>query len=93
MSKIRKCIICDSSYEYCPKCRQYASMPRWYSNFCCEECKTIYMTASDFAFGHIEAEEAKKKIQKMNVSKVKNSEISDIIKTFSTTSKSVKNDK
>lgn len=78
MAHERKCSVCGKTYEYCPRCRQYASLPKWKLNFCDEACKEVYDTVDKFVFKHISAEDAKEVIAKSSVV-VKNDKLQKII--------------
>ena len=78
MAHERKCIVCETSYSYCPRCRQYASSPQWKINFCSEECKEVYDTVDKFVFKHISADDAKKILSNSKVN-IKNNEIKKTI--------------
>ena len=74
----RKCKVCGTSYEYCPRCKQYESSPRWKMNFCSEDCKNIFDIIDKFVFNHISAEDAKHKLMNSKVV-VENNEIKKVV--------------
>lgn len=78
MTHERKCVVCGKAYQYCPRCKQYSTLPRWKIDFDCEECKEVYDAVDKFIFKHITAEEAKKILTKSKV-QVKNNEIQKTI--------------
>ena len=41
MAKIRTCMICGKSYEFCNNCREYAQEPGWKILYHDEKCKMI----------------------------------------------------
>ena len=85
MAHERKCIICGKEYQYCHKCKQYASLPRWYSEFCSENCKNVYDATNKFSFGHIDAKEAKQAIGNLTGKDVVTAYIAEIIDTINAT--------
>lgn len=76
--KTRNCVICGSVYEYCPRCRQYDSLPKWKINYCSEGCKNIYDTINKYAFKHITAKEAYEVVGNINT-KIINDEVNLLI--------------
>ena len=68
MRKNRKCICCSTEYFYCPSCSGADKLkPSWYSEFCGEDCKDLWMTATKFNMGLIEKDEAKEIISALNL--------------------------
>lgn len=67
MAHIRKCTVCGKEYNYCPRCRQYEHLPKWYVNYCGEDCKETYTILNKLAFNHITTEEAKIALDKVTV--------------------------
>lgn len=68
-SKIRTCIVNPTHhYEYCPRCKQYASEPTWKLEFCSEECKNLYTIVNKFNFGHMTLEEAREALSAIDLS-------------------------
>lgn len=58
--KNRKCFTCGKSYDFCPDCIGPDRLkPTWYSEFCCEDCKTLWETATKFNIGKLTKAEAK----------------------------------
>lgn len=70
--KLRTCAVCRTSYRYCPKCKEDENKETWYFTFCSENCKDIYNITSDFEDNHVLANEAKKKLENLNLSKLDN---------------------
>lgn len=69
MRNERVCMVNSTHhYEYCPRCRQYATEPTWKIEFCSEECRNIYMTVNKFNFGHIDVKEATEELMKYDLS-------------------------
>lgn len=63
MRKNRKCICCSTEYFYCPNCNGSDRLkPSWYSEFCSEDCKDLWMIATKFNMGMIEKKDAKEMI-------------------------------
>lgn len=61
MRKNRQCICCGTQYTYCPDCGGVDRMkPTWYAEFCCEECKELWLTATKYNMQLITKEEAAK---------------------------------
>ena len=71
---LRTCVICQSKYEYCPKCNRDVDKPTWYFIFCSENCKSIYEVMSAYECGDIDAKTANESLIKLNVSKIDNLE-------------------
>lgn len=78
MAHERKCTVCGKTYQYCPRCKQYETLPKWKLNFDCEECKEVFDAVDKFIFKHITAEEAKKVLSNSKV-QVKNTELKKTI--------------
>ena len=58
--KTRKCLSCGKSYQFCPDCRGADRLaPAWRAEFCCEDCKTLWSTATIFNMGKLTKAEAK----------------------------------
>ena len=71
-AKSRTCSVCRKTYKYCPKCRDYESLPTWMFVFCSENCKDIYDVTSEYEDKRVTADEAKKRLDKLDLSKIKN---------------------
>lgn len=71
-TKTRICSVCGKNYKYCPKCREFESLPTWMFAFCSENCKSIYNTTSNYEDGIISADDAKKSLEKLDLSKSNN---------------------
>ena len=72
MANERKCKICGSTYEYCPRCRQYSNLPTWKINYCSEGCKAIYEVVNSYSFNHIDATQANNMLATLDTDKVIN---------------------
>ena len=60
MAKNRKCLACSTKYSYCPSCsRADALKPSWYSEFCNESCKELWLTLTRYNMDHLTKSEAK----------------------------------
>ena len=58
--KTRKCLSCGTKYDFCPDCRGADRLaPAWRSEFCCEDCKTLWSTATKFNMNRLTKAEAK----------------------------------
>ena len=66
------CATCRSEYDFCPKCNKDKDKPLWYFTFCSQNCHDIYETTSSFENGKIDADEAKLKLDNLNLSKLDN---------------------
>ena len=66
------CATCRCSYNFCPKCNKDKDKPLWYFTFCSQNCHDIYETTSSFENGKINADEAKSKLDNLNLSKLDN---------------------
>lgn len=61
MRKNRKCSCCGAQYNYCPDCGGADRLkPTWYSEFCSETCKDLWMTATKYNMQTLTKEEAAK---------------------------------
>lgn len=55
----RKCICCNERYSYCPDCNGADRLkPSWYSEFCSETCKDLWLTCTRFNMGKLTKSEA-----------------------------------
>ena len=66
------CATCRSNYDFCPKCNKDKDKPLWYFTFCSQNCHDIYEITSSFENGKIDADEAKLKLDNLNLSKLDN---------------------
>lgn len=66
MAKNRKCISCGEKYSYCPGCSRTAALePVWKSEFCCEDCMTLWMTLTRYNMSSLTKSEAKEIISSL----------------------------
>lgn len=63
----RTCVVCGTKYVYCPNCKKGNPDETWRYLYDSEECREIYKVCNHFSFGHIDAEEAGRKLEKYNV--------------------------
>jgi hypothetical protein len=68
--KNRQCTCCGIAYEYCPTCGNGQLKPSWMSEFCSEDCKTLFETATKFNLNIITKEVAQKKLESINLKPV-----------------------
>ena len=66
------CATCRSNYDFCPKCNKDKDKPLWYFTFCSQNCHDIYEITSSFENGNINADEAKLRLNNLNLSKLDN---------------------
>ena len=66
------CATCHSEYDFCPKCSKDKDKPLWYFTFCSQNCHDIYEVTSSFENGNINADEAKLRLDGLNLSKLDN---------------------
>ena len=67
MKKNRKCVCCSEQYSYCPNCGGADRLkPSWHSEFCCEECKDLWLTATKFNMQLLTKKEAAEIISDLN---------------------------
>lgn len=60
MVKTRKCLCDGTKYSYCPDCsRADALKPTWYSEFCSETCKDLWLTLTRYNMNRLTKAEAK----------------------------------
>ena len=60
MVKNKKCLACQKSFSYCPDCSKVDALaPSWRAEFCCEDCKTLWSTATKFNMNKLTKAEAK----------------------------------
>lgn len=68
-SKTRRCCVCGKEYKYCNQCLSDKNKPTWMFAWCSENCKDIYNATSDFEDGNITANEAKAKLDNLDLSR------------------------
>ena len=68
MRKNRRCICCSVEYAYCPECNGADALkPYWHSEFCGEDCKDLWLTATKFNMGLVSKQEAQEIILELNL--------------------------
>lgn len=67
MSKERKCIVCSRDYLFCGHCTRAPKSQMWRNSYCCEDCREIFRTCSEYEAGNINVEDAYKKLIQHNV--------------------------
>ncbi len=65
----RKCIICGSDYIYCPRCGKGNKDETWRYLYDTELCNEIFNVLSSFAHNHIKKEEAREKLEALDIPK------------------------
>ena len=70
--KYRICSVCHFNYDFCNHCNKDKDKPLWYFTFCSQNCHDIYEITSSFENGKIDADEAKSKLDNLNLSKLDN---------------------
>lgn len=56
----RTCIACREKYSYCPDCsRADAFKPAWFSEFCSESCKDLWLTLTKYNMSMLSKDEAR----------------------------------
>lgn len=64
----KRCLSCQTSYSYCPDCSRADKLaPSWKSQFCSEECMTLWMTLTRYNMGTHSKEEAKSIISSLDL--------------------------
>ena len=67
------CCVCRKEHLFCPQCRpEDRNKPTWYFAYCSENCKDIYAATSDYENGNISADDAKKQLDKLDLSQIAN---------------------
>jgi hypothetical protein len=64
----RRCMACSTKYSYCPDCsRADALKPAWYSEFCSEPCKDLWLTLTRYNMSRLSKSEAKEAISSLEL--------------------------
>ena len=67
----RICCVCHREHIYCPVCNpEDKTKPSWYFAYCSGNCKDIYEVTSGYENGEISANEAKNKLDKLDLSRI-----------------------
>lgn len=69
MAHIRKCTLCGSEYEYCPRCDK--TKATFYLKYCSENCRDVALVINKASFDAISKEEAVEEFKKLDLSKLK----------------------
>nr|DAG57829.1 MAG TPA: DNA gyrase inhibitor [Caudoviricetes sp.] len=70
---LRMCCVCHEEYSFCPVCNsEDRNKPTWYFAYCSENCKDIYTVTSDYEDKKISADDAKKQLDKLDLSQIAN---------------------
>lgn len=70
----RKCYCCGKIYTYCPSCAEDVNKPAWMALYDNDNCQTIWFAIADYKQGVINKDEAKKILEKCDLSDNKNFE-------------------
>lgn len=63
------CTLCGNEYEFCSHCSRFDNLPRFMSSFCSSNCNDLFNLCCDFEQGVINKEEAKEKLEKLDLSR------------------------
>ena len=70
---VRTCCVCRREHLFCPQCRpEDRNKPTWYFAYCSENCKDIYTVTSYYEDKKISADDAKKQLDKLDLSQIAN---------------------
>lgn len=70
---LRMCCVCHEEYSFCPVCNSEDRLkPTWHFAYCSENCKNIYTVTSDYEDKKISADDAKKQLNKLDLSHIAN---------------------
>ena len=68
MVKNKQCLACGVKYKFCPDCSRADKLaPSWKSQFCSEDCMTLWMTATRYNMSRLTKDEAKEIISSLNL--------------------------
>ena len=68
MAKNRQCICCGEKYNYCPDCSRADKLaPTWKSQFCSEDCMSLFMALTRYNMSRLTKDEAKEIISSLNL--------------------------
>ena len=70
MAHIRKCTLCGTEYDYCPRCDK--TIDTLYLKYCSENCRDIALVINKASFDVITKEEAAEELSKLDLSKLDN---------------------
>lgn len=69
---MRKCLLCQKEYKYCPYCAEDAYKPKWMFLFHDENCSKIFDTLQRHTQGFYTDEEAIENLKKLDLSVLDN---------------------
>lgn len=72
MSKGKICAVCHNEYSFCPVCQKDKDKPVWMFTFCGQNCHDIYQVTSAYGEKKIDANTAKQKLDKLDLSQLSN---------------------
>lgn len=64
----KTCILCGKVYTFCNRCEEFDHLPRWMAIYCSNNCREIFMTATNYKAGEITKEQAIKRLSKCDLS-------------------------
>lgn len=70
VNNLRTCEICGTKYKYCNNCGEYQNYPRWMFLFHDENCRDIWSAINAYRAGTNTAYEAKKRLEKLDITNV-----------------------
>lgn len=68
MAHIRKCTLCGTEYDYCPRCDK--TKDTFYLKYCSENCRDIALVINKASFDVITKEEAAEELSKFDLAKL-----------------------
>lgn len=68
MRNNKTCILCGKVYTFCNRCEEFDHLPRWMAIYCSENCKKIFVTATNYKAGEITKEQARERLAKCDLS-------------------------
>lgn len=70
---MRKCLLCQKEYKYCPYCAEDAYKPKWMFLFHDENCSEIFDVLQRHEQNFYTDEEAIQRLKKLDLTVLKNS--------------------
>ena len=64
----KTCILCGKVYTFCNRCEEFDHLPRWMAIYCSDNCKEIFVTATNYKAGEITKEKAYERLSKCDLS-------------------------
>ncbi len=65
MAKTKRCLVCNSLYEYCPHCN--GNPTPWKVLYCSEECRNVFDVCCAYEGKRITQEEAYNRLNELNI--------------------------